>query len=313
MKILDNLPLWLKYAIKFVFCYIIIVLIYFTPVFDFNFSTRNILFIPSIPGWFVTLMTFGDLTGLSTINSFLSLFITYFGSAILYFIIGAITGFLLNKGLSNSQVNLKQKSKITKIIDLIILLLLILFIIISIWIGNYIDKINTDYIDSFNQSKQDISISNYTYIDGQNNIELKYPINWDLTERETTNEATTELIPRIQENCGTNIVGNENKRVCLDSISIKVIENENKLTLAKFWEQKYGWKENINYKNLNNHYLGYNNFFRATLISAYDEHEDETFWVALKDGNFFTITSSYLNEEQIKIFNNIVSSFRFTK
>lgn len=197
-----------------------------------------------------------------------------------------------------------------------ILLSGIIFLIISVFIVFVVTEINREKKQITNNQKtllfgnsqkdikkddefinQDNFMGVKKYLTYQNNkygIEFQYPISW------STDMMITRLIPNSSKDCE----GND----CQKSILISVVKNEEKLTVKQYLDK------NINIdKNTKEIKIGDTVGYKATEINSADSSENVIFVALVNDNNFFKLQGQYLTEEDEKIFDEIISSFKFAE
>lgn len=168
---------------------------------------------------------------------------------------------------------------------------------------------------------QDETANWQTYTNTKYGFEFKYPKDWKTkieadNVAEDCNSGTTScnsLFPEKQKNCGIIEGGSYN---CVDTVAFGIIKNKNKLQLRDFLEKQYGWTKDsgiLKNNDIQQTKFGNGFMYKFIEISGFNGSEVNHFWVTLDDGNFFNMIGSYLDADEMKIFNQIVSSFKFTK
>ena len=159
-----------------------------------------------------------------------------------------------------------------------------------------------------------------TYANAKYGFEFKYPKDWKaniasdgVAENCNNGKTSCSNLEPEKQKAGGNLEGGDYS--CTDSINFGIIKNEKKLQVRDFLSEEYGWdKESGIIKNNDIQETKFGNGFayRFMEISGFDGSEYSNFWVTLDDGNFFNMVGIHLDADENKIFNQIISTFKFT-
>lgn len=146
-----------------------------------------------------------------------------------------------------------------------------------------------------------------TYRNDEIGIEFQHPIDWRFNIIEND---FYQLIPENSLNCGE-VAG---EWTCLDSINFGVVKNEKQLDIKTFLKEEYGWEPLEDFiGDFKEVVIDNKKIFNFISINAFDASISNSFWVPLEDGNFFKILDLYLVDQQVEVYNQIISTIKFLK
>ena len=161
-----------------------------------------------------------------------------------------------------------------------------------------------------NKPEESITSNWQIYQNEDVGFKVKYPGDWQLKCLE---DDSCELSSEDPQNC-VDFMG---EPWCLDNIFFNVAENKDQLDIDAYLKQMFvndsglPWDEFIeDFKEIK---VDNQKAYSFISISPHDGSGASEIWLPLDDGNFFTMTGSYLTEDQEEIFNQIISTFKFLR
>lgn len=157
------------------------------------------------------------------------------------------------------------------------------------------------------------------YASAQDGYAFTYPTDWKLKDSGAANAGfdANQLVPSKQKNCPQN--GSDGSQPCVDSILFGVVESSAAANIKslddikKITAEKFGWPDQVTYNNFKKIAVSGKTAYAFSITNATLKQDSNFVWIALNDSKILSLTAAYLDGDQEKTFNGIISTLKFTK
>lgn len=133
---------------------------------------------------------------------------------------------------------------------------------------------------------------------------FKYPKDWRVGESQTIMGIdANQIIPAQQTTC-------DSTSGCVDVVNFGIVENPEKMSPRVLMEKKFGWTVEF-VRDFRPVMVKNKKCYAFDMVSAIDAHSDHALWMPIDSTHFFSLSGSYLNEDQNKIFKLISATLSY--